>query len=68
MERRFTVEYRSIPGLGMRTVWRLTNRFAWEVVAISILAICLMAAASGRTFFDGQLKNLQPRHSEAFLV
>ena len=68
MERRFPVDYRPIPGLGLRHVWRLTGRFPRAVLAISIVAIILMSAASTRTFFDGQLKNLQPRHSEAFLA
>jgi uncharacterized protein len=68
MERRFPAEYRPIPSLGMRTIWRLSGRFPRAVVAISILAVILMAAASTRTFFDGELKNLQPRHSEAFLA
>ncbi len=68
MERRFPADYRPIPGLGLRRVWRLAGRFPRAVVAISILVIIFMAAASTRTFFDGELKNLQPRHSEAFLA
>jgi hypothetical protein len=68
MERRFPANYRPISDLGLRIVWRLTGRFPRAVVAISILTIILMAAASSRTFFDGDLKNLQPRHSEAFLA
>jgi predicted RND superfamily exporter protein len=68
MERRFPATYRPIPGLGMRTVWGLVVRFPRAIVAISILVMLLMAAASTRTFFDGELKNLQPRHSEAFLT
>jgi uncharacterized protein len=68
MERRFPADYRPIPGLGMHSVWRLAGRFPRAVVAGSIAAIILLAAASSRTFFDGELKNLQPRHSEAFLA
>ncbi len=68
MERRFPADYRPIPGLGLRHVWRLAGRFPRAVVSISILAIILMGTASTRTFFDGELKNLQPRHSEAFLA
>lgn len=68
MERRFPAGYRPIPGLGLRFVWRLTGRFPRAVVTISILTTILMAAASTRTFFDGELKNLQPRHSEAFMA
>lgn len=68
MERRFPADYRTIPGLGLRHVWRLAGRFPRAVVALSILAIILMAVASTRTSFEGDLKNLQPRHSEAFLA
>jgi predicted RND superfamily exporter protein len=68
MERRFPADYRPIPGLGMRSVWRFAGRFPRAVAVVSILAIILLAAASSRTFFDGDLKNLQPRHSEAFMA
>ncbi len=68
MERRFPADYRPIPGLGLRSVWRLAGRFPRAVITISALVITLMAVASSRTFFDGELKNLQPRHSEAFLT
>jgi predicted RND superfamily exporter protein len=68
MERRFPAVFRPIPGLGMHFVWRFAGRCPRAVVAVSILAIILLAAASSRTFFDGDLKNLQPRHSEAFMA
>jgi predicted RND superfamily exporter protein len=68
MERRFPANYLPIPGLGLRHIWRMAGRFPRAVVAISILLIILMTAASSGTFFDGDLKNLQPRHSEAFLA
>ena len=68
MEHRFPAKYRPISDLGLRSVWRLAGRFPRAVVAVSILTIILMAAASTRTFFDGELKNLQPQHSEAFLA
>jgi predicted RND superfamily exporter protein len=66
MERRFPADYRPIPGLGMRSVWRFAGRFPRAVASVSIVAIILLGAASSRTFFDGELKNLQPRNSEAF--
>lgn len=68
MERRFPTVYRPIPGLGMVKVWRLAGRFPRGVTILSILLVVIMGAASTRTFFDGNLKNLQPRHSEAFLA
>lgn len=68
MERRFPASYRPIPGLGLRHIWRLAGSFPRAILAVSLVAIICMAAASTRTFFDGELKNLQPRHSEAFLA
>ncbi|MDD2272261.1 MAG: MMPL family transporter [Desulfuromonadaceae bacterium] len=68
MEKRFPATYLPIPGLGMRHIWRLAGRFPRAVVTLSLLIVVIMAAASTRTFFDGDLKNLQPRHSEAFLA
>ena len=68
MERRFPAIYRPIPGLGMGSVWRLVARYPGAVVAISLLLTIGAAAASTGIFFDGELKNLQPRHSEAFLA
>jgi len=68
MERRFPADYRPIPGLGLRHVWSLAGRFPRAVVMVSLLLIIGFAAASRGTFFDGDLKNLQPRNSEAFLA
>jgi predicted RND superfamily exporter protein len=68
MERRFPADYRPIPGLGLRHVWSLAGRFPRAVVLVSLLSIIGLAAASRGTFFDGDLKNLQPRNSEAFLA
>ncbi|MDD2541243.1 MAG: MMPL family transporter [Desulfuromonadaceae bacterium] len=68
MERRFPATYQPIPGLGLRHVWRLAGRFPRAIVVVSVVTIIFMAAASTQTFFDGNLKNLQPRHSEAFLA
>jgi hypothetical protein len=68
MERRFPRPFRPIPALGMHSVWRLTGRHPRVVVAVSLLLAACLTVASLQVKFDGQLKNLQPRHSEAFLT
>ncbi len=68
MERRYPIEYRPIPGLGLKGVWRFATRHAGLVAALTVLLICLLGAVLPRIGFDGELKNLQPRHSEAFIA
>jgi len=68
MERRFPRPFRPIPALGMHSVWRLTGRYPRVVAGVSLLVAAGLAVASLQVKFDGELKNLQPRHSEAFLT
>ncbi|MDA8414147.1 MAG: MMPL family transporter [Desulfobacteraceae bacterium] len=68
MERRFPRPYRQIPPLGMRSVWRLTGRHPGVIVCASLIIAASLAASSLFIQFDGELKNLQPRHSESFLT
>lgn len=68
MERRFPAPLRPIPGLGMGTVWRVCTRFRRTVVILSIMVFTVGGVAALRVSFDGDLKNLQPRHSESFLT
>lgn len=68
MDRRYPVNYRPISGLGLAGVWRLTTRWPVAVAALSVLVIGVLCSAAGFITFDGELKNLQPRHSEAFLA
>jgi len=68
MEKRHPMTYRPIPHLGLRPVWRCTQRFPASVLCVTMLVVAgLCWSATGITF-DGELKNLQPRHSEAFLA
>jgi len=58
--------YRALPGLGLVRLWRLAGQWSrpllWGAGGLMMLFFLL----SLRTSFDGELKNLQPQHSEAF--
>lgn len=68
MERRYPISYRPIPGLGLASVWRMTHRWPRAITALSLLLTAGLCWAAFQVHFDGDLKNLQPRHSEAFLA
>ncbi len=68
MERRYPVVYRPIPSLGLRGVWRLATGRPGTITLLTLLLTSGLCWAAFRTSFDGELKNLQPRHSEAFLA
>jgi len=68
MERRFPITYRPIPGLGLPGLWRAVLRRPALVAAGSLLMTAGLMWAAFFIHFDGELKNLQPRHSEAFLA
>ncbi|MBK5274222.1 MAG: MMPL family transporter [Desulfuromonadales bacterium] len=68
MERRYPITYRPIPGFGLHGVWRLATRRPGLVTVLTIGLVCFMFIVSFRIGFDGELRNLQPRHSEAFIA
>lgn len=68
MEKRFPIEYRPIPAFGLGWLWRWATYRSRTVIAISIVTILVLGGMAFNTKFDGELKNLQPRHSEAFLA
>ena len=69
MERRFPLEaYRPLPGFGLGRIWRATRRHPRLVRAGSLLLVVALLIACFGTRFEGELKNLQPRHSEALLT
>lgn len=68
MERSFPITYRPIPAFGMKGLWRFVGRRPGMVVALSLALIGVLTLLSFRTTFDGELKNLQPQNSEAFLA
>lgn len=58
--------YRQLPGFGLGWLWCFTGQHAKKIVALSAMILLMLATAATRTSFDSELKNLQPRHSEAF--
>ncbi len=68
MERRFPVSYRAVPTFGLGRLWRFAARRYVAVLSVSVLILIAAIVFSTRVTFDGELKNLQPRHSEAFLA
>lgn len=68
-ERRFpAARYKRLPAFGLGTVWDIAGRSSRRVAGMAVLLVVFLAAAASRTSFEGELKNLQPRHSEAFLT
>ena len=68
-ERRFPGRiYRPLPGFGLGAVWRFSRRAPARTAGLSLTLIALLLAASFFIRFEGDLKNLQPRLSEAFLT
>jgi len=68
-ERRFPTAYwRPLPGFGLAGLWTWTRRSPRATAAGSLLLIAGLAVASCFIGFEGDLKNLQPRRSEAFLT
>ncbi|MCK7577955.1 MAG: MMPL family transporter [Chromatiales bacterium] len=57
-----------LPGFGLGRVWSFSRRHRRAVIALSVLLLAVSLAASFFLTFEGELKNLQPRSSEAFLT
>lgn len=68
MERRFPAPFKPLPGVGIAPLWRFVMRHRPAVLAAAAILFIVASAGALRTTFDGELKNLQPRHSEAFLT
>lgn len=67
MERKHPLKaYTPLPSFGLRYVWRLASRHPRKVLLGCVLAtLCFLVSATGIRF-EGELKNLQPKSSEAF--
>lgn len=68
MERRFPTDYRPVPAFGLGALWRFALRSSRMVIVLSTVAVFVLGWLAFSVRFDGELKNLQPRHSEAFLA
>jgi predicted RND superfamily exporter protein len=69
VERRFPrTVYTPLPSFGLDAVWRITCGKGRPMVLLTILILAVSLVASLGISFEGELKNLQPRHSEAFLT
>jgi predicted RND superfamily exporter protein len=69
MERRFPdVPYKPLPTFGFGEVWRFTAGKGRPMAIATVIILALSLAAATRITFEGELKNLQPRHSEALLT
>lgn len=60
--------YALLPAFGLGGLWRLTRRVPRLVTGTTLVALLGLAGAATTISFEGDLKNLQPRHSEAFLT
>jgi uncharacterized protein len=68
-ERRFpAAAWRPLPGFGLAALWKLTRRVPLITVAVSLLLLVFLAWACRLVRFEGDLRNLQPKKSEAFLT
>lgn len=60
--------YAPLPAFGLGGLWRVASRSPRLVTALAVIATLGLAGAATTLSFEGELKNLQPRHSEAFLT
>ncbi len=69
IERRFPLAvYRPLPTFGLGRLWDGCTRFRRGITVGTILLVLLLLAAATRLGFEGDLKKLQPRESEAMLT
>ncbi|UTG93150.1 efflux RND transporter permease subunit [Geobacter sulfurreducens] len=62
------VRHNPLPSLGLARLWRLTQRGPRTIAFISLATAAGLTLTAFSISFEGDLKNLQPRHSEAFLT
>jgi uncharacterized protein len=68
-ERRFpAARWQPLPGFGLAALWTLSRRSPRCTALLFLLLIAALAGACSLIRFEGDLKNLQPKRSEAFLT
>lgn len=69
MDKRFPRrQYRPLPRFGLGALWNSARRRQRTTITASIVAILCLLAAATQISFESELKNLQPRSSEAFIT
>lgn len=69
VERRFPrALYRRLPGFALGPLWDFCVNRRRLVAGLSLAVTCGLLAVTPRLSFEGELKNLQPRDSEALLT
>ncbi len=63
---RHAATYRPLPALGLDRVWRFSQQATRPLFVGALLLVVGLTGAATQIRFDNDLKNLQPRHSEAF--
>ncbi len=69
MEKRFPrKQYVPLPAFSLGAVWRSGRGHRRKTASFSILAVLCLLLAATNISFESELKNLQPRSSEAFIT
>jgi uncharacterized protein len=69
MERRFPLAlYHPLPSFGLGELWDGCLRFRRAIALVTLLLIVVLLGTATRIGFEGDLKKLQPRQSEAMLT
>ncbi|MDD5104309.1 MAG: MMPL family transporter [Desulfuromonadaceae bacterium] len=68
MEKRFPLkEYKPLLSFGLGSLWEIGRRYWRADIGVSLAVVLCMLFAANSISFESELKNLQPRSSEAFL-
>lgn len=68
MEKRFPLkEYKPLLSFGLGSLWKIGRRYWRADIGVSLAVVLCMLFAANSISFESELKNLQPRSSEAFL-
>lgn len=69
MERKFPLkEYKPLPSFCLGSIWKMRLRYWRPIIAVSLLVVVGLLFAATNISFESELKNMQPRSSEAFLT
>ena len=69
LERRYpSALWQPLPRFGLARLWRLSRRIPGRTALLSLALLVFLAGAACFIRFEGNLKNLQPKRSEAFLT